>query len=65
MSPDDAIQAMAMLGAKEMIPIHWGSFRIAYDGIDEPKEVLLELVDNGSLKERIHILENGEKYLFK
>ncbi|MFA4934206.1 MAG: MBL fold metallo-hydrolase [Candidatus Methanoperedens sp.] len=64
MSPDDAIQAMALLGAKEMIPIHWGSFRIAYDGLDEPKNVLLERVDNGSLKERIHVLENGEKYLF-
>lgn len=65
MGPDDAIQAMAMLGAKEMIPIHWGSFRIAYDGIDEPKDVLIKLVDNGSLKERIHVLENGEKYLFR
>lgn len=64
MSPDDAVQAMALLGAKEMIPIHWGSFRIAYDGIDEPKDVLLELVENNSLKERIHVLENGEKYLF-
>ncbi len=65
MSPDDAVQAMAMLGAKEMIPIHWGSFRIASDGIDEPKDVLLKLVENSSLKERIHVLENGEKYLFE
>lgn len=64
MSPDDAVQAMELLGAKEMIPIHWGSFRMAYDGIDEPKDVLLELVENGSLKERTHVLENGEKYLF-
>ncbi len=65
MSPDDALQAMVMLGAKEMIPIHWGSFRMAYDGIDEPRDVLLEQVENSSLKERIHVLENGEKYLFK
>ncbi|NJD77732.1 MAG: MBL fold metallo-hydrolase [Candidatus Methanoperedens sp.] len=63
MNPDDAIQAMAMLGAKEMIPIHWGSFRMAYDGINEPKDMLLKLVENSSLKEIIHVLDNGEKYL--
>ncbi len=63
MNPDDAVQAMELLGAKEMIPIHWGSFRMAYDGIDEPRDALLELIDNGSLEQRIHVLENGEKYL--
>ena len=65
MSPEDAINAMAMLGAKEMIPIHWGSFKMALDGVDEPKEELLELIEDGGLKERIHILENGEKFCFQ
>ncbi len=65
MNPEDAINAMAMLGAKGMIPIHWGSFKMALDGVDKPKEALLELIENSSLKERIHILENGEKYCFQ
>lgn len=63
MGPDDVVNAMAMLKAKEMIPIHWGSFKMALDGIDEPKEALLELIENSSLKEKIHILENGEKFI--
>lgn len=62
LSPDDALKAFEMLGAKQMIPIHWGSFKMALDGIDESKKALLELIENSSLKEKIHILENGEKY---
>ncbi|MBI3586122.1 MAG: MBL fold metallo-hydrolase [Ignavibacteriales bacterium] len=65
MSPEDAVKAMAMLKARNMIPIHWGSFRMALDGLDEPKNVLLELVKNDSLRERVRVLENGEKYLMK
>lgn len=63
MSPEDALQAMEMLEAKEMIPIHWGSFRMALDGVDEPKNVLLKLIENRALKNKVHILENGEKYI--
>lgn len=65
MSPEDALEAMSMLNAKEMIPIHWGSFRMGCDGLDEPKEVLLTLAESDSLRERIHILRNGMKYYFK
>ncbi|VVB60931.1 L-ascorbate-6-phosphate lactonase UlaG [uncultured archaeon] len=65
MSPEDALDAMEMLGAKEMVPIHWGSFRMALDSTDEPKEVLLKLIENSSMKEKVHILENGEKYILK
>lgn len=65
MSPEDALSAMKMLGAKEMIPIHWGSFKIALDGVGEPKEKLLKLIENSDMKEKIHILENGEKYILK
>lgn len=65
MSPEDATSAMDLLGAKDMVPIHWGSFRMALDGVYEPKEVLMRLLGNGSLKEKVHILENGQSYTFK
>ena len=64
MGPEDVFRALEMLGAKEMIPIHWGSFRMALDGVDEPKEALLKMIENNCVKERIHILENGEKFCF-
>lgn len=64
MGPEDALEAMRMLNAKEMIPIHWGSFRMAFDGVDEPKEVLLTLINNNGMRYKVHVLNNGEKFLF-
>jgi len=64
LSPNDAINAMEMLEAKNMIPIHWGSFKMAFDGVDEPKEELLKLIEKNNLNGKVHLLENGEKFSF-
>ncbi len=64
MNPEDALQAMELLNAKEMIPVHWGSFRMAIDGVDEPKDALLKLAESRNVTEKIRILENGEQYIF-
>lgn len=64
MGPQDVFGALEMLGAQEMIPIHWGSFRLAWDGIDEPKEVLLRLMESSCMEKRIRILENGQTHRF-
>lgn len=63
MSPADALRAMTMLRAREMVPIHWGSFRMASEGVDEPKQVLLRLIAGGDIEARVHVLENGESLL--
>ncbi|VVB71406.1 Beta-lactamase superfamily domain protein [uncultured archaeon] len=58
MNPKHGLKCYEDLRALNMIPIHWGTFRLALDTIDEPKEELLKL-----LKEKeysgIKILENG------
>lgn len=64
MNPEDALQATELLGAKAMIPIHWGSFRMALDGADEPRDELLKITESKNLKEKIRILENGDRYFF-
>ena len=63
MSPSEALQAMATLKAKKMIPIHWGSFRMAFDGIDEPRDMLVSLLKNDQRRGAIPILYNGERLL--
>lgn len=65
MGPEDALEAMTLLSTSEMIPIHWGSFRMALDGLDESKKVLLDLIRGSRFEEKIHVLENGEKYRLK
>ena len=40
--PVEGGQAFVACGAKRMIPIHWGTFRLADEAIDEPPRVLRE-----------------------
>lgn len=59
MNPKHGLKCYENLRALNMIPMHWGTFRLALDTVDEPKEELLRL-----MKEKeytgITILENGE-----
>lgn len=38
--PAEAGQAFLDLGARHMLPVHWGAFRLADEAIDEPPRVL-------------------------
>lgn len=43
LGPDQALDALALLGASRLLPIHWGTFNLAIHAWDEPAERLLEL----------------------
>jgi len=43
LGPAGALEAMERLGAKTLIPIHWGTFVLAYHAWSEPPETLLAL----------------------
>ena len=38
--PMDAVKVFARLGASRAIPIHWGTFRLSYEGYDTPPRML-------------------------
>jgi L-ascorbate metabolism protein UlaG (beta-lactamase superfamily) len=42
LGPKGALEALARLGAKTMIPIHWSTFVLAYHAWSEPAETLVE-----------------------
>ncbi len=42
LGPVGALEAFARLGAKTLIPIHWGTFVLAYHAWSEPAETLLD-----------------------
>lgn len=42
MGPSNATDAMLMLNAKQMMPIHWGTFNLALHAWKEPIELLLK-----------------------
>jgi len=41
LGPKGALEAFALLGAKTLIPIHWGTFVLAYHAWSEPAETLV------------------------
>ena len=42
LGPAGALEALARLGAKTLLPIHWSTFSLAYHAWSEPAETLLE-----------------------
>src|SRR5262249_33607149 len=43
LGPENALQALALLGGGPFLPIHWGTFSLAMHAWDQPAEYLLEL----------------------
>jgi L-ascorbate metabolism protein UlaG (beta-lactamase superfamily) len=51
---------METLGAKLLIPIHWGTFDLSYEPFDEPPKRLIEHARKRGLEQRIKVLQPGE-----
>ncbi len=61
MNPAEAVQAHLDLAARQSIAMHFGTFQLTPEGIDEPvRELANALRDRGVLGERFRPLEVGE-----
>ncbi len=64
MGPDDAIHAFKDLGAKCLVPMHYGSFRLAFEDMSEPPRWLEELARAHGVRNKLSILEEGVPKVF-
>lgn len=64
MGPDQAIKAFKDLRAKHMVPMHYGTFRLSFEDMEEPPRWLLELGQEQGLTSHINILEEGVPTVF-
>jgi len=62
MNPVEALQAFEDLGAETMIPIHWGSFRVAMESPYDPIHWLEQELVNHSVQNKVRILYPGESF---
>ncbi len=63
MHPREALQAAEDLGAKIMIPIHWGVFQFSLETLNEPLQELKKcLREEPKWEEKVKILQPGESY---
>jgi L-ascorbate metabolism protein UlaG (beta-lactamase superfamily) len=64
-SPEDAIQAFMDLGARWMVPMHYGSFRLSYESVEEPVPRLLEAARENGVERKVCVLEEGVTKFFE
>jgi L-ascorbate metabolism protein UlaG (beta-lactamase superfamily) len=64
MNPEEAVQAFLDLKARRMVPMHYGSFRLSYEPVDEPPERLRRYAETRGLAERISFMTEGQATVF-
>jgi L-ascorbate metabolism protein UlaG (beta-lactamase superfamily) len=60
MGPEDAVRAHHILEAEMSVAIHHGTFQLADEGLDTPREKLISLTHSDTHDERFVVLRNGE-----
>ena len=61
-SPEEALKMFAESGARYMIPIHWGTFILSHEPLEEPLKRLKAEAARLGLEERVIILKHGESF---
>jgi L-ascorbate metabolism protein UlaG (beta-lactamase superfamily) len=64
-SPEDALRAFEDLGASMMVPMHYGTFWLAEEPLEEPLPRLLASAERLGLGERIAAIGEGETRVFR
>jgi L-ascorbate metabolism protein UlaG (beta-lactamase superfamily) len=64
MGPDQAVQAFRDLRAKILVPMHYGTFKLSFESLDEPPRWLMEIARAENLIEQIKILDEGVPKVF-
>lgn len=64
MGPDDAIRVFKDLRAKWLVPMHYGTFKLSFEAMDEPPKWLQELARANGLTRHVRILQEGISQIF-
>jgi L-ascorbate metabolism protein UlaG (beta-lactamase superfamily) len=65
MGPDEAVRAFRDLQSKWLVPMHFGSFRLSFEELDEPPRWLKQLCHAHGLTHRLRLLEEGVPEVFR
>ena len=63
LNPAEALEAFTDLGARYMIPIHHGTFKLSTEKMTQPAEWLVRLSCERGLAEKLRIPKSGEKII--
>ena len=64
MGPDDAVKVFKELNSKLLIPMHFGTFKLSFESLEEPPRWLGELAHQNGIHHHLRILEEGIPNVF-
>lgn len=62
--PADATRAFLDLNARWMVPMHYGTFRLSHEPIDEPLQLLEQEAQAAGIQDRVLVMEEGVTQFF-
>ncbi len=63
-SPEDAVQGFLDLRSKYMVPMHYGTFKLSHEPMEEPVQRLLSDADRHGIRKNVCVLEEGVTKFF-
>ncbi|PYX10605.1 MAG: MBL fold metallo-hydrolase [Acidobacteria bacterium] len=63
-SPADATRAFLDLNSRWMVPMHYGTFRLSHEPLDEPLQLLEQEAKAAGIEDRVLVLEEGVTQFF-
>jgi len=64
-SPEDAVQGFLDIKAQRLVPMHYGTFRLSHEPMEEPVRRLLSAAAVAGIHDRVLVLEEGRTQVFK
>ena len=64
MGPDEAVRVFKDLRAQWLVPMHYGTFKLSFEQVDEPPRWLRELAEADGITDRLKILDEGVPHVF-
>jgi len=63
-NPADAMRAFLDLKARWMVPMHYGTFRLSHEPVDEPLQLLEQEAQQAGVEDRVVVLQEGVTRFF-
>jgi L-ascorbate metabolism protein UlaG (beta-lactamase superfamily) len=63
-SPADAMRAFLDLNSRWMVPMHYGTFRLSHEPMDEPLQLLERAAHQAGVQDRVLVLTEGVTKIF-